>query len=214
MKKFICLSIFLVSIFNATIYADFVNDNVDYDFDRVKAREYMKKYWNNYNEEYYDFSQIGGDCTNYASQIMRYAGVPFTSRVEFPTYKDWYYYNPEWGYGRSSTWTSATEFRKYFGDINSVGNKKAKEMQTYTVYEAIANFEVIWQKINIGDVISHGHGLETSYHSQIVYDFSLFERDILVSQHSSNFLERSLYSYLKFRQRAGMGDEYVYIIYM
>lgn len=212
MKKILCfMLIFTTSI---TCKADFSNNQVEYSFNRLLARQYMNKYWENYNENYYNFSDIGGDCTNYASQIMHYSGIPFTEVVEFPTYNQWYYYGQNWGTGRSSTWTSATEFRKYFGDIDEIGAKTARSMETYTVNEAILEFDNIWRKIQVGDIVSHGHSLDSSYHTQIVYDFTLFQKDILVSQHSANYLNRSLYSYLEYRQRSGMGEEFVYIIYM
>lgn len=212
MKKYL---IFLLAIFlNQPVFADFVNSKVDYTFDRKNAITYMQNYWQNYNSLYFNFNEIGGDCTNYASQIMHNSGVFFTPTSNTPDYRHWYYYSSEWGYGRSSTWTSATEFRKYFGDVLGDGSKVSKEMETYTVNEAILSFNDIWRNILPGDIISHGHDEASSYHTQIVYGFDGKYKDILVSQHSSNQLNRSLFDYLMYRQRIGQGDEFVFIIFM
>ena len=212
MKKI--MIIIMILCLQQLAYADFENENVDYNFDRRSARQYMKNYWNNYNPAYFDFDKLGGDCTNYASQIMKSAGVPFTERVEFPDFRYWYYYDSDWGYNRTSTWTGATEFRKYFGDVVGVGEKTGKSMKTYTVNDAIVNFNDIWKNVLPGDIISHGHTIDTSYHNQIVYDFGVFRKDIKVSQHSSNELDRSLFDYLNYRKRIGQGNEFVFVITM
>lgn len=41
---------------------------------------YQKNHYNDYNDEdYADFTDVGGDCTNYASQILREGGSAFNS---------------------------------------------------------------------------------------------------------------------------------------
>ena len=43
-------------------------------YDRRAAVEYAHKWAFGRNPEFYDFSEIGGDCTNFASQCL-YAGA-------------------------------------------------------------------------------------------------------------------------------------------
>lgn len=207
----------LILVFAITVvsYADFSGNTTDYTFDRSKAKEYMEKYWNNYNiKDYADFTAYGGDCTNFASQVLRAGGVSFTSRTTNPTYNHWYYYGPNWGYDRTATWTGATEFRQHFGDIKGTGKKRAVSMYTFTVSEALENFDFIWLRVSEGDIISHGHDLNSSYHTQIVYDYTIGARprDIKVAQHTANYLDRSLREYLEQRVNAGQGNEYVFLI--
>lgn len=209
------LSIFLAfSLFQTYIFADFVNQEVDYSYNRQKARIYMRNFFENYNDEFYNFDNLGGDCTNFASQIVHFSGVPYTEQTEFPDENFWYYYGSSWGYERTSTFTSALEFRKHFGDVLDNGVKRGRAMETYTVNQAILQFDDIWKKIKVGDIISHGHTEDGSYHTQIVYEFGIINRDIKVAQHSIDALNRSLFEYLLYRQKMGQGDEFVFIIYM
>ena len=58
-------------------------------YDRGKAVAYAHKWAFGRNPAYYDFEEIGGDCTNFASQCLRAGGgvMNFT-----PTF-GWYYVN-------------------------------------------------------------------------------------------------------------------------
>ena len=58
-------------------------------YDREKALIYAHKWALGRNPQYYDFKNIGGDCTNFASQTL-YAGSGIMNHT--PTY-GWYYYN-------------------------------------------------------------------------------------------------------------------------
>ncbi len=56
-------------------------------YDRSEAVAYAHKWAYGRNPDYYDYEQIGGDCTNFASQCL-YAGVGIMNYT--PTY-GWYY---------------------------------------------------------------------------------------------------------------------------
>ncbi len=43
---------------------------------RYLAAEYARRHWTNYNPQYRDYEENGGDCTNFVSQSMRYGGWP------------------------------------------------------------------------------------------------------------------------------------------
>ena len=52
-----------------------------------KAVAYARRWAFGRNPDYYDFSRLGGDCTNYASQVL-FAGAGVMNFT--PTY-GWYY---------------------------------------------------------------------------------------------------------------------------
>lgn len=58
-------------------------------YDRKAAVEYARKWAYGRNPAYYDFSRLGGDCTNYASQCL-YAGsdvMNYTARPRVVLYQ-------------------------------------------------------------------------------------------------------------------------------
>ena len=40
-------------------------------------RNYQNKWWNKRNPKYQNCDSIGGDCTNYASQVLHAGGAPY-----------------------------------------------------------------------------------------------------------------------------------------
>lgn len=211
MKKIICI---VLVLYYSMIFvcADFNKSYVNYEYNRKMSIDYMNKYYNSYNKKYYDYTNLGGNCTNYASQILNFSGIPFSKVISNPTYQNWYYFGPNYPNQRTSTWTGATMFRKYFGDIQGIGQKVAKSMKTYTISQAIDDFSDIVLMVLPGDIISHGHNLDTSYHTQIVYKVDYANNDIIVSQNTSNSKSISLYEYLKLRKLNDYDDEYIFVI--
>lgn len=68
------------------------------EYDRAKAIQYAHKWAYARNPAYYDFEDLGGDCTNFASQCI-YAGSGTMNHA--PVY-GWYYLN---SYNRTPSWT-------------------------------------------------------------------------------------------------------------
>lgn len=66
-------------------------------YEKVKAVEYAEKYALNYNKEYENFDENGGDCTNFVSQVVNYAGISTSS-----TWKPY-----------SNSWVRVKELRDY-----------------------------------------------------------------------------------------------------
>ena len=71
-----------------------------FDYDRAAAVEYALTWAFRRNPAYYDFSEIGGDCTNFASQCV-YAG---SGVMNYTPDVGWYYINVN---NRSPSWTGA-----------------------------------------------------------------------------------------------------------
>jgi len=67
-------------------------------YDRGKAVQYAHKWAYGYNPLFYDFENIGGDCTNFASQVI-YAG---SGIMNYTPVFGWYYINLN---NRTASWS-------------------------------------------------------------------------------------------------------------
>jgi hypothetical protein len=67
--------IFLTGIIK--LYAkDFTNESTRNSwYNRVLALDYMEKYAEKSNTQYADFTSLGGDCTNFVSQVLMAGGM-------------------------------------------------------------------------------------------------------------------------------------------
>ena len=118
------------------------SSNWIHQYNREKAREYIDAYYHDRNDEYYDFTNIGGNCQNYASQAIYYAGIPMDLQDEV-----WKYFDSENDdscdkTGRSSSWTGVVEFYNYCKDNEEGG--------------IVADVNVPLQYGEVGDVIQVG----------------------------------------------------------
>jgi hypothetical protein len=83
-----------------------------FQYNRRSAVEYAHKWALGRNPAYYDFNDLGGDCTNFASQVV------FTgSRVmNYTPVYGWYYINAN---NRTPSWTGAMYFYDFL--VNNDG---------------------------------------------------------------------------------------------
>ena len=148
------------------------------DYDRQKAVAYARSWAFSRNPDYYDFSSLGGDCTNFASQCL-YAGAPV---MNFTPDIGWYYRSLN---DRSAAWTGVEYFYRFL-----------TENATYAgVNGGIGPFavEVAFADLEIGDFIQLGTATGDFYHTPMVVGFS---RGVpLVAAHSNDALDRPLTSY-------------------
>lgn len=75
-------------------------------YDRAAAVAYAHRWAFGRNPQYYDYEEIGGDCTNYASQCL-YAGTGIMNYT--PTF-GWYYINAN---NKAPAWTGVEYFRNF-----------------------------------------------------------------------------------------------------
>ena len=75
-------------------------------FDRDKAIEYAHRWALDRNPSFLNFDELGGDCTNYVSQILLAGGCPMDYT---PTY-GWYYTS---GSEKSPSWTGVEQLYNY-----------------------------------------------------------------------------------------------------
>lgn len=97
------------------------NDNkpekeCDNKYDRTSALSYAKKYALKRNEDWMDYSDIGGNCQNYASQVLYSGGIPMdtvgTSDLQWKHY-DSNVDSSNNKTGRSTSWTTVPYFYNY-----------------------------------------------------------------------------------------------------
>ena len=75
-------------------------------YDRGAAVRYAHRWAYDRNPAYYDFSELGGDCTNFASQCL-YAGSGVMDHT--PTF-GWYYIS---GNQKSPSWSGVPYFYNF-----------------------------------------------------------------------------------------------------
>ncbi len=86
----------------------------DFLYDRQQAVAYAHRWAYSRNPDFYDFSHLGGDCTNFASQCI-YAG---SGVMNFnPTY-GWYYISLN---QRAPAWTGVLYLYNFLTQNQSVG---------------------------------------------------------------------------------------------
>lgn len=93
-----------------------INIEADYIYDRTKALEYANKYVNIRNNNWSSYDIYGGNCQNYASQIINAGGIPMDNLGSIGM--QWKHYSDsineeEIESGRSYSWTGVEEFYEY-----------------------------------------------------------------------------------------------------
>lgn len=129
-------------------------------FIRERAVEYALKWANDRNSNYYDFTFLGGDCTNFISQCMFYGGFKMNYNLN-----GWYYNSLN---SRAPAWTGVNEFWNF--SINNASN--------YGVKLKPCNLS----EVEIADVIQLYNGIRY-YHNLIV---SEVYPEIKVCAHDAN----------------------------
>lgn len=133
--------------------------NISERYDRMKAIEYADKYCGaniegsiyTYNNKYRDFTGIGGDCTNFASQVLgdKDGGMLKTDGT-------WYCNYSKYGNSQgSSAWVNADGFKNYL--IYS-GKGMLLKKGTFLQLAVPQNNEInesIVQKLNLGDLVCY-----------------------------------------------------------
>lgn len=139
-------------------------------YNRAAAVAYAQKWALGRNPAYYDFQEIGGDCTNFISQCL-YAG---TGVMNFTPDVGWYYRSVN---DRAAAWTSVKYLHQFLVSNQSVG-PYAREVHA--------------PQVEPGDIIQLGSASGEFYHSLMI---TALEPTILVCAHTFDALNRPLYTY-------------------
>ena len=139
-------------------------------YNRASAVEYARKWAYDRNREYYDFQNIGGDCTNFASQCI-YAGAEV---MNFTKIFGWYYRSIS---DRTASWSGVEYLYNFLINNKSTGpyGREVKETE-----------------IEPGDIVQLGNLSGKFYHSPVILATSPI---ILVAAHTDDALDRPLYWY-------------------
>lgn len=141
------------------------------EYNREAAVAYAKKWAFGRNPAYYDFSLLGGDCTNFASQCV-YAGAGV---MNFTPTLGWYYKSLN---DRAPAWTGV-EFLYNF----LVNNTRAGP------YAEKVNLD----NLQPGDIVQLANSAGDFYHSPVVV--SVRNGMIFVAAHTNDAFNRPLSSY-------------------
>lgn len=150
-------------------------------YNRNKAIEYAKKYVYNYNPAYYNFSSIGGDCTNFISQCV-WAG----DKTMDYSLNGWFYNSIS---SRSPAWTSVEDFWNY-----GLNGKSFKII------------EVNIKSLEIGDIVQFFNPRTNRYYHNVIVTkiiYPISEKNILVTSHDNNAYNKSLIMYGNIIKRYG-----------
>ncbi len=139
-------------------------------YNREAAVAYARRWALDRNPVYYDFEDIGGDCTGFVSQCV-YAGAQV---MNFTPVYGWYYLSPS---DRTASWTGVEYLFDFLTSNRSVGPYGREAERA---------------KIEIGDIIQLGRYNGDFYHSLLITET---EPRILIAAHTYDALDRPLGSY-------------------
>ncbi len=144
-------------------------------YNRLAALLYARRWATERNPAFYDFSGIGGDCTNFASQCV-YAGCGV---MNYTPDTGWYYIDVN---DRSPSWTGASFFYNFMVNNEGVGP-----------FGTEADIEQCLP----GDIIQLANERGEYYHTLVLTGIrqSMAGRQYYVSAHSIDAYQRSLARY-------------------
>lgn len=140
-------------------------------YNRNKAVSYAHRWAFDRNPSFYDFSEIGGDCTNFASQVI-YAG---SNVMNYSSQLGWYYVHVN---NRSPSWTGVDFLYEFL--VNNRGKGPFAE-------------EVDVKSIEPGDIIQLSfHNPNDFNHSPVVVKTGLIP-DIANIEIAAHTIDRDNY---------------------
>ena len=142
-----------------------------YAYNRRHAVEYAKRWAYDRNPLFFDFSEIGGNCTNFVSQCI----LAGTCTMNFTPTFGWYYVSVE---DRSPAWTGVEFLYKFLTTNESDG--------PFGMNEDISELQV-------GDVIQLANESGDYYHTLLVSGFD--GNETLVSAQTNDTVDRPLSEY-------------------
>lgn len=147
-------------------------------YDRAAVVAYARKWAYSRNPNYYDFSRLGGDCTNFASQCL-FAGCGV---MNFTPVFGWFYRSAS---DRTAAWTGVEFFYRFLTD-NATDGKIGTGAGPFAV-------EVEEESLEIGDFVQFGRETGDFYHTPVVVGFS--GNTPLLAAHSYDVFNKPLTSY-------------------
>ncbi len=140
-------------------------------YNRQSAVNYARKWALSRNKAFYDFENIGGDCTNFASQCI-FAGARV---MNYTPNTGWYYRSAS---DRAAAWSGVEYLYRFLINNKSVGP-----------FASLVSKE----DAEIGDIVQLGRNDGSFYHSPVIVATS---PRILVAAHTFDALDRPLDTYI------------------
>ena len=141
-------------------------------YERKKAIQYAQKWALKRNPNYYNYDDIGGDCTNFVSQCI-YAG---SGVMNYTKTFGWYYINAN---NKSPSWSGVNYLYNFltrnFNATGPIGKKVSKE------------------KVKVGDLIQLAFNKSLFAHSLIITKID--DGEIFVTTHTDDSFNRNLNNY-------------------
>ncbi len=143
-------------------------------YNRQAAAFYARKWWNRRNPMFYDFENLGGDCTNFISQCL-FAGCGV---MNFTPVYGWYYLSLD---RRSAAWSSAHYLYNFL--VANTG-------------PAVFGQEAPTETAQLGDVFQYSFDGAGFTHSALVVGFDEINKP-LIAAHTFDSIDRPYddYSY-------------------
>lgn len=144
-------------------------------YDRENAVGYAEKWALGRNPRFYDFSTLGGDCTNFASQCI-YAG---SAVMNFTPVYGWYFISLN---NRAPAWTGV----KFLYNFLTSNKTKGPFARSAKISEMLP-----------GDIVQLGDSAGRFYHSLVITKIQGYPsgETIYISTHTFDAKNRRLNSY-------------------
>lgn len=143
-------------------------------YDRQAALDYAKEWSFKRNPKYYDFTKIGGDCTNFISQCL-YAACHVMNYKEIT---GWYYHSAS---SRAASWTGVPFLYQFL-----ITNKERGPFAT----------EVSGPEFLVpGDIIQFGNPNRGWHHTLLVLSTAPTYDEVYIATHSFDAYWRQLATY-------------------
>ena len=158
-------------------------------YNRERAVEYARRWALDRNPLFIDFTEIGGNCTNFVSQAVLAGSCTMNYTPDF----GWYYISED---DRAPAWSGV----EYFFDFIT-GTPLFREQNG-----GVGPFATVVEReaVMLGDVIQYANRAGDWYHTVIVTGFD--GEEILISAQSDDALDRPVSSY-----RSAVTKRYLHI---
>jgi len=161
------------------------------DYDRAAAVAYAREWVGKRNPDWFDYAEHGGNCQNFASQVLLAGGIPMDTTGS--SVWKWFSDTPNQNavaVGRSSAWTGAEAFFTYADENGGKGLAAVADAEFYTGEP--------------GDLIALGLGDEIRHVvivTEVVRDSDGNVVDYLIASNTTDQLDYpvSVYSYTRRR---------------
>ena len=143
-------------------------------YNRNKVVAYAQRWAYDRNPKYYNYDNVGGDCTNFASQCI-YAGSEI---MNYDKTAGWYYRNAN---DKSPSWTGVEFLYSFLINNKGVGPQGIKSNK---------------ENVEIGDIAQLSFDGNIFEHSLVIVKKEESNLDkIYISSHTFNSYEKAISSY-------------------